>query len=253
MPDVLLRAVKDHTLILRMNRTERRNALGGGLSEALQEAWRDYMADDNLWCAVLTGNGRAFSAGADIRAAADRYAGEGAGQASARRAPEVEVYKPVIAAVNGYAVAGGMMLAARCDIRIAADNAEFWMGEVRWSMTTPYKIMLAWHMPLGVLMELTLTGNRISAQRAYEIGFVNKLVPPGQLMDAAMEMADGICRNAPIAVRAHKESIMRLLEVPRSLADPIAREIMQQISQSEDAREGTKAFAEKRTPIWRNR
>ncbi len=253
MPDVLLREVRDHTLIITMNRPERMNALGGGLSEAINEAWRDYMADDNLWCAILTGAGRAFSAGADIKAAAERYTRGEQAVARPRGVPPVEVWKPVVAAINGYAVAGGMLLAARADIRIASDTAEFWMGEVRWSMTTPYKIMLAWYMPLGILMEMALTGQRISAQRAYEIGFVNKVVPADQLMEAALEMADTICKNAPVAVRAHKESVMRLLEVPRNLADPIAREIMGQITQSEDAREGTTAFAEKRTPIWRNR
>ena len=187
-------------------------------------------------------------------APADGYAGGDTGIVrNTNPAPPVEVWKPVIAAVNGYAVAGGLLTAMRCDIRIAASTAEFWMGEVKWSMTTPTKIMLPWYMPLGVAMELVLTGNRMSAQRAYEVGFVNKVVPPEQLMEAAMEMAEAICKNAPLAVRAHKESIMKLLEVPNALASPIARDIMTLITTSEDAKEGTTAFAEKRNPVWHNR
>lgn len=253
MPDVLLKEVRDRVLILTMNRPEKMNAMGGGLSEALEEAWREYMGDDNLWCAILTGSGKAFSAGADIRAVADRYA-QGLPRLLPREAPNrVQVWKPVIAAVNGYTVAAGLMMAMRADIRIAADTAEFWMGEVKWSMQTPLKLMLPWYMPMGIAMEMVMTGSRLSAQRAYEVGFVNRVVPADQLMDAAMEMAQTICSNAPISVRAHKESMMRLLEVPQHLADPIARNIMRDVVESEDATEGAQAFAERRPPVWHNR
>ena len=248
--DAVLQEIRDHILILTMNRPERMNT-GNDVRDGLQQAYRDYMANDDLWCAILTGAGRAFHAGADIKATAERYA---AGGSTPPPPPEpVEVWKPLIAAVNGYCVAGGLLIAADCDMRIAADTAQFWLGEVNWSMQTPEKIMLPWYMPLGVALEMALTGERFSAQRMYEAGFVNRVVPPDQLMSAAMEMAERICRNAPLAVRAHKESILRLLEVPKTAANPLVKDIMSRVTDSEDAREGTRAFAEKRPPAWQNR
>lgn len=252
--EILLTEKRGHITILTLNRPDKMNTLGGGLGAAINDAWAEYMEDDNAWVAIITGAGRSFSAGADIRAAAERYASGGGESAPApRRRPDVQITKPIIAAVNGFAVAGGLLLALKADMRIAAESATFWMGEVKWSMTTPYKIMLPWYVPLGIAMEMTLVGDRMSAQRAYEVGLVNKVVPDADLMTAALEMADKICMNAPVAVRAHKESILRALEMPFDAAGPMTREIMKQIQDSEDAREGTSAFAEKRSPVWKNR
>ncbi len=248
--DAVLREVRDHVLILTMNRPDKMNT-GSEVTEALAQAYQDYMADDNLWCAILTGNGRAFHAGADIKAASENY--ESGERRPRNRIIQTEVWKPVIAAINGYTVAAGLFRAADCDIRIAADTAQFWLGEVNWSMQTPYKIMLPWYMPLGIVMEMVLTGERYSAQRMYEVGFVNKVVPADQLLDAAIEMAERICQNAPLAVRAHKESVMKLLEVPKATAGMVVNDIMKLITDSEDAREGTRAFAEKRPPVWTGR
>jgi enoyl-CoA hydratase/carnithine racemase len=165
----------------------------------------------------------------------------------------LDVFKPIIAAINGVAIAGGWKLAQDCDIRIAAENAEFGISEVQFGRGTPWAIPLLWMLPFGIALEIVLTGQRITAQRAYEIGFVNKVVPQDQLMLEAMKMAELIRDNAPLSVRAAKEMLYRGRDMGCTAGLAMAKDLWKPVYASEDSQEGPRAFAEKRKPIWKGK
>lgn len=257
-PDQLLYEKKGHVVVITMNRPERMNAINEELGSLLAEAWIKYDKDDDALCAVLTGVGdRAFSAGADLK---DMNEGGGWGRSSNRRTHPFErsspihlnSWKPTIAAINGFAVAGGWLLAQYCDIRIASDTAKLSIPEVRWNL--PYERVsdLKWKMSLGNLLEILLTGEQFSAQRCYEMGYVNHVVAPDQLMDKAMNMANIIADKAPMAVRMHKEAVYRSLDLNYDESGDVASGIMTPMRWSKDTVEGPKAFVEKRKPVWKN-
>ncbi|MBI4641311.1 MAG: enoyl-CoA hydratase/isomerase family protein [Candidatus Tectomicrobia bacterium] len=256
--DVVLYEKKGRIAILTMNRPERMNALGGGMGERLAECWADFAEDENLWVAILTGTGeRAFSAGADLR---ERAEADAAGMTSRRRRPlptlgaGLECWKPTIAAINGYAIAGGWMLAQRCDIRIAAEHAELGIAEARWNISAGWICDLTRIIGLGHALEIVLWGDkRITAQRAYEIGFVNKVVSKEQLMDEAMSWAERMLELAPQAVRNFKEILYRGYHLTTEEGLALARHIERNLMGMEDSIEGPKAFSEKRKPVFKGR
>lgn len=244
--------------IFTMNRPERLNALGGQMQEDLEAALDDFNSDSDCWVGILTGTGRAFSAGADLKEMAERNAGFRSQQ---RRAggigntfPFSRNPKPFIAAVNGLAIGGGMERAMDCDIRIASEEAYFGLFEVQRGILAGYGIYhLARLVPFGEAMYVLLTADRISPQEAHRIGFIHEVVPPDRLMPRAIEIAEKICANAPLAVRASKTiaHYWRQLQIDEHYrfgqwAGRLALD-------SEDAREGPRAFAEKRAPQWRAR
>lgn len=252
---VLLYEKKGHIAYLTLNRPEVLNALNVELHEALAKAWADFNDDDELWVAVLTGAGdRAFCAGLDLK---ERARLESQGAAPRRQLPTLgeglECWKPTIAAINGYCIAGGWMLAQRCDLRIACEDAQVGITEVKWGRSPWWVVDLPRIIGLGNALEVCLLGERMGAQRAYEMGFINKVVPRQELMTTATQWAEILCENAPLSVRGLKEVLYRGLTLTHDEGLALARHILAPVSLSEDAREGPRAFAEKRKPAWKAR
>jgi len=243
-----------------INRPEAMNAMDRETSHELAEAFRDFDHDEQLRVAILTGAGdRAFSAGADLKKMYGR-AEDGNireiwdHERQWRLGQRLQVWKPVIAAINGYCLAGGLELAMGCDIRIASDTASFGCPEVRWGILHGYgALRLPKTIPLSAAMELLLTGERISAQDAYRLGIVSRVVAPAELMPTARQLAEKICANGPLAVRVTKELAWRGLETSTEEALRLYAALGALVRASEDAREGPRAFAEKRQPRFKGR
>jgi enoyl-CoA hydratase/carnithine racemase len=247
-------------VVMTMNRPEAMNALNSELSEAIHNGWEQFRDDDEAWVAILTGAGdKAFSAGVDLKETAQVRMGK-LKQAPRRHltpAPlceSLDLWKPTIAAINGYAIAGGWNLAQQCDIRIAAEHAEFGIAETRWNMSAGWLHSLTRQMHLQHALEIALWGDRrITAQRAYEIGWVNRVVPKERLMDEAMEWAERVLSLAPRAVRNLKEILYRGFYMPPMEGAAFARSLEQNLVGMEDSIEGPRSFAEKRKPQFKNR
>jgi enoyl-CoA hydratase/carnithine racemase len=163
------------------------------------------------------------------------------------------VDKPVIAAVNGAALAGGFLLAQMCDLCIAVDHAQFAITEARWGRGAPWAAPLPWLIPPRIALELLLTAEPISAQRAYDVGLVNRVVGRDELRDCAQRMAQGIADNAPLSVRAGKAMVYAASEQGRTGALQAGDRFFEAAYKSEDAQEGPRAFREKRRPVWKGR
>lgn len=250
--------------IITMNRPERMNAIGGGLGQRLTEVWEDFRDTRSARVAILTGAGEhAFSAGADLRETSEnrqRAAGSAEpppdlvrrGRNWVPLAEGLGVWKPTIAAVNGYAIAGGVMMAIQCDIRIAAEHARFGVAETRWNMGgAGWMTHLTRIIGLGHAMELALWGDtQISAQRAYEIGLVNQVVPQQELMDTALDWARRMLSLAPRAVRNNKEVLYRAYSMPFHEAQAFGNAVEQNLRGMKDSIEGPRAFAERRKPTF---
>jgi enoyl-CoA hydratase/carnithine racemase len=249
-----------------LNRPERMNAMGGNMTALLSEYWQDFRDDRRARVAILTGAGdRAFSAGADLRNTAEARTREAEGLTATplttRRtvnwiplAEGLRMWKPTIAAINGYCIAGGVMMAIQCDIRIAADHARFGVAETRWNMSgSSWITHLTRIIGLGHALEMCLWGDtQLTAQRALEIGLVNQVVPREQLMDTAMEWASRMVDLAPRAVRNFKETLYRSYSMGFLEAQAFGAAIDQNLRGMKDSLEGPRAFAEKRKPVFRD-
>jgi len=248
-------------VVMTMNRPDAMNAINGELGQALGEAWERFRDDDEAWVAIITGAGdKAFSAGADLKETTMVRTGQIKPAPPRRRvsafpmAEEINLWKPTIAAINGFAIAGGWAIAQQCDIRLAADHAELGVSEVRWNMPAGWLHSLPRQMLLGHALEIVLWGDRrITAQRAYEIGFVNRVVPKERLMDEAMEWAERILYLAPRDVRNLKEILYRGAYMNAMDGAAFARALEQNLAGMEDSIEGPKSFSEKRKPRFKNR
>lgn len=241
----------NHVVLITMNRPEALNAINREFSRMMEAALHEFNNDDDAWVAVLTGAGRAFCSGRDLKErASDNAAGI---QAKPTVIPQREIWKPIIAAINGPAIAGGWAQAQMCDLRVAADTAVLGIAESRWNLLAPFSPPLLGQIPLAIIMEILLTARPITAQRAYEIGFVNKVVPLDQLLPAAFEYAGIICQNGPLAVRAAKEIMLRSMGQPPQNMAPLVYHIYDKLLHSEDSVEGPRAFSEKRQPQWKAR
>jgi enoyl-CoA hydratase/carnithine racemase len=233
---------------VRLNRPEKLNAMNATMHAELGEVWADFRDDENLKVAILSGNGRCFSAGADLSGGAPsdyRYTGEFADITQTRN-----VFKPIIAALHSHVVGYGMWIALDADLRIAADDVTFWLPEPQWGIAT---IPAAWFpkiMPWAIASELLLLAERIDAQRAYQVGLVNKVVPADQLMAEAERMAARICALSPVAVQGMKESMVRAATLDYKAVDQITDWIQTRVMNSDDRKEGAKAFLEKRAVEW---
>jgi len=243
-----------------LDRQEVRNALDMETMEELGRCFVEIRDNPDIWVAIITGAGdKAFCSGADIAKLPLQLAQAGGKSLAELGANNImfgfEIWKPIIAAVNGLALGGGCELAMACDIRIAAENATFGLVEPRIGVMPAGggTQRLPRLVPLGIALEMLLTAQRIDAQEAYRIGLVNKVVPFDELMPTARQMAEQICSNAPLAVRAVKEAAIRGLRV--DIRDGIAIEALlaQRVTTSEDTKEGTSAFLEKRKPQWKGR
>jgi len=241
-------------LTITLNRPEARNAVNLAVAEGVAAALDRLDADDALRVGILTGAGGAFCAGMDLKAfvTGERPWVEGRGFAGIVERPS---RKPLIAALEGFAVAGGFEIALACDLIVAARDARLGIPEVKRSLVAAggALIHLPRRIPFHVAMELALTGDPIDAARGYELGVVNRLAEPGEAVAVARELAGAIARNGPLALDASK----RILRASRDWAEAEAWERQGEIAGpvfgSEDAREGATAFAEKRPPVWRGR
>jgi len=254
LTDEVLFEVVDGIAIVTIDRPAARNAINTGVIEGLRQAWQRLAADDALRVGILTGSGdKAFCAGMDLKVAA----------ATQLRVPPRDMFpvlgdivkldKPVIAAVNGVAYAGGFLFAQMCDLCVASENAQFGITEAKVGRGMPWAAPLAHMLPQRVMMELLLTGAPMSAQRAHALGYVNAVVPLAQLRETALAMAKTIAANAPLTVKAARELVYLSTEMGRSAALRAAYPLFESVYQSDDAQEGPRAFAEKRAPQWTGR
>ena len=260
MPYQFIRYEKRRRVVyVTIDRPECLNALHAPASAEIREAFADFREDAEALVAVLTGSGeRAFCAGDDLKYHAEnRRPGEA--YPDAARTPfggitaDFTCWKPIIAAINGYALGGGMELAMACDIIVAAEHAQLGLPEPRMGVAagTGAVYFLPRHVPKKIAMGLLLTGRRISAKEAYRIGLVNEVVPSKELMDAAERWAGEILECAPLAVRATKQMAIEGLGMPLEQAMRQTYSEWERAKASDDYAEGPKAFAEKRRPVWR--
>jgi enoyl-CoA hydratase/carnithine racemase len=253
-----------HLLVVTIDRPEVRNALHRAATDEMDALWTAFEQDDDLRVAILTGAGdRAFCAGYDMsgaEAAADGT--RGAGYLAGRHPRGLGgltlregMTKPLIAAVNGFALGGGLELALACDVIVAAEHAELGFPEPRVGRMALEGGMhrLARIVPLKIAMGMLLTGRRVSAQEAYRIGLVNEVVPAAELMPAARRWADDVLKCAPLSVRGTKEAVLAGLGMPLAAAIALVPPTMMRALVSEDGEEGVKAFQERRAPRWSGR
>jgi enoyl-CoA hydratase/carnithine racemase len=249
---VLFDARDDGIAIITLNRPDSRNALGKDIRDGLFAAWERFEHDPALRVAILTGAGnKAFCAGGDLKEMVETGMKVPPRDMFPLPYDTIELSKPTIAAVNGVAFAGGWMIAQACDLCVASSSAKFAVTEVKVGRSSPWASPLIHMIPQRIMMEILLTGKPISAQRAYEIGLVNRLAEPEQLMDTALALAGEVLEGAPLSVKAARETVMTATEMGRSAALKAARHASEHCYNSEDAQEGPSAFAEKRSPQWR--
>jgi enoyl-CoA hydratase len=255
MSDAVLYSVDDAGIAtLTINRPEQRNCLSKEVRDGLRVAWARFEGDASAKIAILTGSGdKAFCAGGDLKEMVETGLKVPARDMFPVPYENIKLSKPTIAAVNGVAFAGGWMIAQGCDLCVASTNAKFAITEVKVGRGSPWAAPLIHMIPQRIFMEIVLTGKPISAQRAYEIGLVNRLAEPEQLMEAAMELAREVIEGAPLSVAAARETVMLSTEMGRAAALDAAWSAHETAYNSEDAQEGPRAFAEKRKPVWRGR
>ncbi len=255
LPPTIRFEKRGHIAIVTIARPDAMNALTKDMLLGLDRAFAAIEADPELWVSILTAEGdRAFCCGMDLKEAIPAMtSGDSLGYDDPTKRQFSDVFKPIIAAINGLCIAGGLETVVHTDIRIAAEHARFGLGEVRWGLVPAggSHVRLPQQMPWPVAMQLLLTGEQIDAQRAYEVGFLNEVVPKEQLLARALEWAEKICRNGPLAVRTAKEIAVRALGLERGFV--LEKALAAKVFASEDAQEGPRAFAEKRPPRFRGR
>lgn len=258
--------VADHIATITLNRPEARNALSPEVAVRLADAWVAVRDDDTVRVAVLTGTGSAFCAGADLGQLIPLYSGARQPQNEwderivadrdlTRRAllRNFDPGKPVVVAINGHAIAGGMELVQGTDIRVSAPEAKFGVQEVKWALFPAggSTVRLPAQLPFAKAMELLLTGDLVTAQEALALGFLNHVT--ADPLAKAYEIAGKIAANGPLAVRAIRRSARACLGLPEAEALALEVDISTPVFQTEDAREGPRAFMEKRQPVYRGR
>ena len=258
---VILVEMKDRNAIVTLNRPESFNAMNYQAWREITEAWIDLKNDPEVWTIILTATGdKAFCAGQDLKEMARLKAeAEKEGRPFVSALPEatptkyLEMPKPVIAAINGFAIGAGLELALACDIRIAAEHAQLGLREVTQAIIPGAggTQRLPRFIPFGIALEILMTGDLISAQEAFRVGLVNRVVPLSELMPTALAFANRINENGPLAVRAVKEAAYKGIQMPLNEGLRFETLLLSKVRESEDAWEGPKAFAEKRKPNYK--
>jgi enoyl-CoA hydratase/carnithine racemase len=246
---------RDRIAFVTIDRPAVLNALHPPANEELARVWDDFVADSGVWVAILTGAGeRAFSAGNDLKWTAEHGVPRMPKGGFAGLVARDDIWKPLIAAVNGFALGGGLEIALACDIIVAAEHARFGLPEPRVGLTAAAGGVhrLPRSIPHKVAMGLMLTGRDLTAAEAARWGLVNEIVPAAELMAAAERWARAILECSPLAVQATKQASLQGLGKPVLEAMATRYPLAQRLFASEDAREGPRAFAEKRKPVWRN-
>ncbi|MGE5618608.1 MAG: enoyl-CoA hydratase/isomerase family protein [Sphingomonadaceae bacterium] len=250
---------RGHLALVTLNRPQARNAYDDQMQGELDQVWRDVRGDANVWVVVLTGTGEAFCAGRDVKELA-------AYQAQGRLVPRYDpasptygqfgahlhrygIRKPVVAGINGFAVGGGLALALSCDIRVMAETA--WIGDLHVNIgQVGGALRYVQALPYPIAAELVFMGGRMSAQRAYEVGLVNRVVPREEVLPEAIRIAERICEMSPLAVQRSKEIMQMYLQPEAGLAQ-LEEHYMAEMRLTEDGQEGPRAFREKRKPVWK--
>lgn len=260
--ELVLFETRGRVAYITLNRPEVLNAINPPLGAALTDAVYRFRDDPELWVAILTGAGdRAFSAGADLKWRAeheDQARSSQLGSGVSRpglNSPDFTCWKPIIAAVNGYAVGGGLEIALSCDVIVAAEHAQFGLPEPRRGLMADFGgvARLTRHVPLKMAMGMILTGKFIDAAEAHRIGLVNEVTPKEKLLPAADRWAAEILECSPLAVQASKQAALQGLGWPLDVAMTRNYGLHQRLRASEDFVEGPRAFAEKRKPVWKGR
>jgi enoyl-CoA hydratase/carnithine racemase len=259
--EVVLYEKKGHIAFVTFNRPEAHNAYNDQSHGELVKIWKDVRGDDGIWAVVLTGAGnKAFCAGRDVKELSHyqklgklvpRYDPASPTYQQYGHIWHFNIYKPVIGAINGFAVGGGLAFFLHCDLRVMAEDAWLADGHVNIGQLGGPEVV-AQFMPYAIAAELTLMGGRITAQRAYEVGIVNKVVPSDQVLPEATRMAERVCEMAPVAVQRSKE-VMRTLSKAPAGVQQLSDFYMAAMRLTEDGAEGPRAFAEKRKPNWKAR
>jgi enoyl-CoA hydratase len=260
-PDQHLLAERDGpVLVLTMNRPERRNALSPSMMQAMGEAWDEVNANPDIRVAVLTGAAGTFCAGADLQAMTQAHPGDAFGRSEGTSDLAAGVIKPLlkgflldkplVAAVEGAAVAGGTEILQATDIRIAGESARFGVSEVRWGLYPlgGSVVRLRRQIPYAIAADLLLTGRHVRAPEAKDIGLISEVVPDGTALERAREVAAAVAANGPVAVQGVLQALRATEAVPEAEAMRIDSEIGMRVFMSRDAKEGPRAFMEKRTP-----
>ena len=256
MTEFCLVEKKDHIMTVRINRPDRLNALHPPGNAELGEVFDDFAADDDMWVAIITGEGRGFSAGNDLR-----YQAEGGERVPMPRGfggltSRFDLHKPVIAAVNGVSMGGGFEIALACDLIIASDKAKFALPEPKVGLAALAGGLNRLPRQIGPkrALGMILTGRHVTPEEGKELGFVNEVVPHDELMDAAMRWANLILECAPLSIRASKDVVYKSLD-SASLQDSMEAQYdsVKAMVGSEDFVEGPKAFSEKRAPNWQGK
>lgn len=255
MTDAVLYEIAEPGIaVLTINRPDQRNCLSAEVRAALRAAWARFEADDSARIAILTGSGeKAFCAGGDLKEMVEKQLKVPPPDMFPVPYENIILTKPTIAAVNGVAFAGGWMIAQACDLCVASTAAKFAITEVKVGRGSPWASPLIHMIPQRIYMEIVLTGKPISAARAYEIGLVNRLAEPEQVLACALELAREVLEGAPLSVKAARETVMLATEMGRADALEAARKAHEECYNSADAQEGPRAFAEKRKPVWQGR
>ena len=254
MSEVVTYEVRNGVAWLTIDRPEARNALSKAVRDGLFAGVHRFNADDDARVLVLTGAGdRAFCAGGDLKEMADTALTVPPPDFLPQFGRNIEVVKPTIAAVNGGAFGGGFLLAQNCDLVVAAETASFAVSEARIGRGSPWAAPLSWLVPPRIAMQILLTGDSISARRAYEVGLVNQVVPLADLIATVQALAERIAANAPLSVAAAKKTVALCAQLPLAEAFDAAERIWEPVYLSADAQEGPAAFRDKRAPVWTGR
>ena len=245
--------VAEEIATITLRRADKLNSVNRAVRQGIIDAFERFEADDSARVAILTGEGRAFCAGADLKEMAETGKTVPGGMAIPVLGRTLQVSKVTIAQVNGIAYAGGFLLAQMCDLCTASENAEFGITEVRWGRGAPWAPPLIWMLPQRIMMELLVTGQPLSARRAYELGFINRLTTAEKLTEETRALARTIIANAPLGVKAGRQLTYMATEMGRSAAFPLGDLCYERAYLSEDALEGPRAFRERRKPNWKGK